>query len=242
MKSKEPVSDEQLNTLLDNELDNAERARLLELIRNDADLSARYCKLRQVKEMVTMAYNDPPLPKNGVPGFSQQRIVSKISMAASAMVLLLLGGVIGWSINSTAGNTNDASFYTVDRLNPDTLRTNRVLLHLATRDESRIDASLEKIETLLENSASQGKPVEVEVVANSDGLNILRRGSRYANRIKMMTAKYSNVSFMACGIARRNAELREGRQIALIPEAQDIPGAMERILKRVTGGWAYVRG
>ena len=242
MSKKEVISDEQLNALLDNELDDAERARLFESIRNDKDLSARYCKLRQVKEMVTLAYNEPPLPKGGVPGLSQPRFVSKISMSAAAMVLLFFGVVIGWSINNTVGTSSDAEFYTVDRLNPDTLRTNRVLLHLATRDETRIDASLTKIETLLENSVSQGKPIEVEVVANSDGLNILRRGSRYADRIKLMTAKYSNVSFMACGIAKQNAQLRDGKQFALIPEARDIPGAMERILKRVTGGWAYVRG
>ncbi|MEJ2179767.1 MAG: hypothetical protein P8Y28_04855 [Gammaproteobacteria bacterium] len=242
MNKNEIISDEQLNALLDNELDDAERAQLFESIRNDKDLSARYCKLRQVKEMVTLAYNDPPLPKSGIPGLSQQRFANKISMSAAAMVLVFLGVVIGWSINDTAGTSNDASFYTVDRLNPKILQTNRLLLHLATRDESRIDASLEKIESLLETSASQGKPIEVEVVANSDGLNILRRGSRYADRIKMMTAKYSNVSFMACGIAKQNAQLREGQQIALIPEARDIPGAMERIIKRVTGGWAYVRG
>jgi len=242
MSKQESISDEQLNALLDNELDDAERARLFESIRNDKELSSRYCKLRQVKEMVTLSYNDLPLPKNGMPGLSHQRFASKISMSAAAMVLVFLGVVIGWSVNSTIGTSDTASFYTVDRLNPNTLQTNRVLLHLATRDDSRISESLEKIESLLETSASQGKAIEVEVVANSDGLNILRRGSRYADRIKMMTAKYSNVSFMACGIAKQNAQIREGQQIALIPEARTIPGAMERILKRVTGGWAYVRG
>ena len=95
MSNKHFISDEQLNALLDNELDDAERARLFESIRNDKELSARYCKLRQVKEMVTLAYNEPPLPKNGIPGLSQQRFVSKISMSAAAMVLLFLGVVIG---------------------------------------------------------------------------------------------------------------------------------------------------
>ena len=77
MSKQELISDEQLNALLDNELDDAERARLFESIRNDKDLSARYCKLRQVKEMVTLSYNDPPLPKNGIPGLSHQRFPRK---------------------------------------------------------------------------------------------------------------------------------------------------------------------
>ncbi len=241
MKVNEPVSDEQLNALLDNELDDAERVHLFEAIRNDKELSARYCKLRQVKEMVSLAYNEPPLPRSGVPGMAQKKIANKISALAAALALVFMGGIIGWSLNGQRV-TDTASFYTVDRLNPNTIKSKRMLLHLATGDSERIGESLEKIEELLQVSAAQGKPIEIEVVANSDGLNILRKGSPYAERIKTLTAKYSNVSFMACGIARHNAELREGQRIALIPEAKDIPAAMERILQRVTGGWSYVRG
>ncbi|HEY5602107.1 MAG TPA: hypothetical protein VIM41_03285 [Gammaproteobacteria bacterium] len=39
---------------------------------------------------------------------------------------------------------------------------------------------------------------------------------------------------------RQNAEIREGRQITLISEAQNIPSAVDRILQSVTGGWSYV--
>ncbi|MCI0505177.1 MAG: hypothetical protein L0Z73_03620 [Gammaproteobacteria bacterium] len=241
MNANDPVSDEQLNALLDNELEDAERARLFEAIRTDKSLSARYCTLRQVKEMVTLAYNNPPLLASGVPGFSHFRFASKFYAAAAAVVLMFVGGIIGWSLNG-AQPVDSASFYTVDRLNPDTLQSNRILLQLSTLDDVRISDSLEKIEELLKVSAAQGRDIEVEVVANSDGLNILRRGSRYAERIRSMTARYDNVSFMACGIAKHNAELKEGKQIALIPEAKDIPAAMERILQRVTGGWSYVRG
>jgi intracellular sulfur oxidation DsrE/DsrF family protein len=241
MNANDPVSDEQLNALLDNELDDAERARLFEAIRTDNAVSARYCTLRQVKEMVTLAYNNPPLPASGFPGFSQFRLARKFYAAAAAVALMFLGGVIGWSLNGERV-VDDAAFYTVDRLNPDTLQSNRILLHLSTLDDVRISDSLGKIEELLKVSAAQGRDIQVEVVANSDGLNILRRGSRYAEQIRSMTARYDNVSFMACGIAKHNAELKEGKQIALIPEAKDIPAAMERILQRVTGGWSYVRG
>jgi len=241
MTVNDPVSDEQLNALLDNELDDSERARLFDAIRNDESLSARYCKLRQVKELVTLAYNDPPMAANNHTGLSGKKFSSRISAVAAALFLVLVGGVIGWSLHDKQEIGND-SFYTVDRLNPDTLQSKRVLLHLATGDENRISESLSKIEELLEVSSAQHKPIEVEVVANSEGLNILRKGSPFAQRIRMITSRYDNVSFMACGIARHNAELREGKQVALIPEAKEIPAAMERILKRVTGGWSYVRG
>ena len=242
MKHSEHVSEEQLNALLDNELDDAERARLLEAIRKDKELAARYCDLRQVKDMVTLAYNDPPLPRK--PALNNAMMVksNRMSISAAALVLLMVGAMIGWGVGASMDPQQDASFYTVDRLNPDVINSNRVLLHIATSDSARVSATLEKVEELLKKSAAEEKPIEIEVVANSDGLNMLRKGSPYVSRIKSIAQKYDNVSFMACGVAKQNAKLREGKEVALIPEAMDIPAALDQILKRVKGGWAYVRG
>ena len=242
MNLNEPISDEQLNALLDNEMADSERARLLEAIRTDKDLASRYCDLRQVKDMVKLAYNNPPLSTKQGLGHSMARR-SSLPLSAAALLLMMLGGVIGWTISPTANNGEEASsFYTVDRLNPGAIKSNRVLLHIASYDDDRVKATLEKVEELLQKSATEQTPIEIEVVANSDGLNILRTGSPYVSRIKSIAAKYDNVSFMACGVAKQNAKLREGKEIALIPEAVDIPAALDQILKRIKGGWTYVRG
>lgn len=245
MTSDKSVSDEQLNALLDNELDDAERARLMEIIRHDKDLKSRFCDMRQIKDRVILAYNDPPLPER-VAAVSTARwyrwYKRKSSMAAAAVVLFLVGSIAGWSFNAVLHPQDELSFYTVDRLNAGAVRSDRILLHIATSDDERVKATLGKVEELLQQSSAKGKAIEIEVVANSDGLNILRKGSPYARYIHSITSKYDNVSFMACGIARQNAKLREGKEIALIPEAVSIPAALEQILKRVKGGWTYVRG
>ena len=242
MKNNENISDEQLNALLDNELDVTERARLLEAIRKDKQLAGRYCDMRQIKDMVALAYNDPPLPRKQVVSHSLMARSNRMSISAAAAVLLLVGAVLGWGISASSDQQTGTTFYTVDRLNPDVINSNRVLLHIATNDDARVSATLEKVEELLQKSAAEQTPIEIEVVANADGLNMLRTGSPYVNRIKSIAQKYDNVSFMACGVAKQNAKLREGKEVALIPEAMDIPAALDQILKRVKGGWAYVRG
>jgi len=238
----ESISDEQLNALLDSQMVDADSARLLETIRSDKALASHYCELRHLKDMVKLAYNNPPVADNTGLSFSGMAQRQHFSLSVAAMVLVLLGGIVGWFINSTVSNRHDVSFYTVDRLNPGIIKSNRVLLHIESFDERRVDATLSKVEELLRRSAAENAPIEVEVVANSDGLNILRKGSPYVNRIKSIAAKYDNVSFMACGVARQNARLREGKEIALIPEATEVPAALDQILKRLKSGWTYVRG
>ncbi|MGD8570832.1 MAG: hypothetical protein PVG89_10195 [Gammaproteobacteria bacterium] len=242
MTSDNMVSDEQLNALLDNELDDAESARLMEVIRQDKALKSRFCDMRQIKDSVILAYKNPPLPRSTVTAGTAPWYQHKAMVAVAALALFILGGVMGWAFNATIRSDDGASFYTVDRLNATNVRSNRMLLHLATSDDDRVKATLHKVEELLQKSDADNKPIEIEVVANSDGLNVLRRGSPYATYIKSIASRYDNVSFMACGVAKQNAKLREGSEVALIPEAVTIPAALEQILKRVKSGWSYVRG
>ena len=242
MKPIESISDEQLNALLDSQMVDADSARLLEAIRSDKTLSSHYCELRQIKDMVKLAYNNPPVADNSGLSFSRLTYLRHLSLSVAATLLVLVGGILGWVINGTVLHKNDVSFYTVDRLNPGVIKSNRVLLHIETFDEHRVNATLSKVEELLHRSSVNNVPIEIEVVANSDGLNILRKGSPYVNRIKSIAAKYDNVSFMACGVAKQNARLREGKEIALIPEATEVPAALDQILKRLKSGWTYVRG
>ena len=83
--------------------------------------------------------------------------------------------------------------------------------------------------------------MELEIVANAQGLGILRENSLYSKKISSLTEAYSNVSFLACGIAKESARLKEGQDIKLLPEATEVPAALDQILKRIKLGWLYVR-
>ena len=71
---------------------------------------------------------------------------------------------------------------------------------------------------------------------------MLRQGSPFTQRIEKIATQYHNASFLACGIAMETAKLKEGREIQLIPVAQRVPAALDRILMRLEDGWMYIKG
>ena len=77
---------------------------------------------------------------------------------------------------------------------------------------------------------------------NAEGLNILRIESPYANQIASLSQDFKNVKFLACGMAKQNAMFRENKTIKLLPQATDIPAALDRIVNRLQDGWTYLRG
>ncbi|NOX43644.1 MAG: hypothetical protein GXP19_07920 [Gammaproteobacteria bacterium] len=244
MKSSELISDEQLNAFLDNELDDKERAHILEAIRQDKEISVRFCDLSQIKNMVSLAYKNPPQPKQkNYTSAAMGRRESGLRVAFASLALILFGGLCGWVVSTQLLNQEDSTFQTVSQIKPGLLKSKKILLHINSMDNTRVQATLETAKKLLNFNGSNGKNrLELEIVANADGLGILRLNSPYSNQIKSLASQYNNVTFMACGIAKQNARLKEGKEIELIPEAQDIPAALDQILKRIKDGWTYVRG
>jgi hypothetical protein len=243
MKPEYPISDEQLNSLLDDELECDERALVLDAIQTDKEISARYCELRKLKDLVAFAYQDPPTPINTRHLSGSSVTSSWLRTAALSTVLLLSGGVGGWIVSTQLAVDRESAFQTIGEFNPETVTTGNVLLHIDSMDKTRINAVLDKSVRLLDLAkTNHNNSLELEIVANSEGLGLLRDGSIYADRIHDIVSHHDNVKFMACGIAKRTLALKEGKEIELIPEAQDIPAALDRILYRVKDGWTYVRG
>ena len=93
MKFDELISEEQLNAFLDNELDPEERAKILEAIRKDKTIAEEVCALRQIKDMVTLAYREAPKPGNNYTFNRQARLLNS---KVVAMLMLVLGTAGGW--------------------------------------------------------------------------------------------------------------------------------------------------
>jgi len=257
MNFNETFSDEQLNSLLDNELDDKDRVQIMEAMRHDKELAARYFEFSQNKEMVALAYKNLPSPRKSndtltTPSLTTQWYDNKVQITFASLALIIFGGISGWAISSqfinqkiisTKTTQQTALFQTIAQLDPVTTKSSKVLLHINSMDEARVKAVLDKAEKLLHSSNTTSKnPLKLEIIANAKGLGILRLNSPYSERIKSIASQYSNVSFLACGIAKQNARLKEGRDIVLIPQAQNIPAALDRILNRIEEGWMYVRG
>ena len=116
-----------------------------------------------------------------------------------------------------------------------------MLLHLSSAEPDKLDRALDTAEQLLATYRSQDKPIEVELVANAGGLELLRADiSPYAERVRALQRQYDNLTFMACQTAMDRLRREKHVSPDLLPEALVTPNALEEILNRLQQGWVYI--
>ncbi|MBI1424041.1 MAG: hypothetical protein GC149_11285 [Gammaproteobacteria bacterium] len=240
MKFDEPISYEQLNTFLDNELADSDRARILSALREDKALSDELACLHQINDLISLAYQDvPPAPQKSPAPRSRYALFPRL---AAMITLLVLGSALGWWFHQPRVANPVLPFTSLSQLNLAHPSDDKILIHINAMDDKRISNVLNDTEQLLSNARKDGKHLQLEIVANASGLGMLRQGSPYAQRIHEIAAANHNVSFLACGFAMENARLKEGQDIKLIHDAHKVDAALEQILRRLKAGWLYVRG
>ncbi len=246
------ISEEHLNAFVDNQLDADEKSRILSAINGDEDLSRRACEVRRLHELVQHAYDYPPRPAGKRPPSRQP---SPWAQGAAAMLFLALGAVIGWmghgqqapeaALQTRAMYLDEEkAFQTASVAEAPVARNGRkVLLHVSSSDPQKIEEALNTAEGLLRTYRAKHLPVEVELVANAGGLNLLRADvSPFADRVRALQAEFENITFLACQTAMNRLLQREHMDSPppLLPEALITPNALEEILTRLQEGWVYV--
>lgn len=229
-----PPEEERLNAFVDGELDQEDHARMHRLACSDGEVARRVCELRAVKELVQHAYASPPRPERTRPqGARRWRAV------AAALCLLAVGTLSGWMARDATLQAEALAFRAL-ALTPAS-ETRRIILHVSTSDPARFGAALDRMERLLRTSRAEGRIVQVEIVANTEGLNLLRADrSPYAARLRRLAHRYDNVRILACSRTIEKFRLM-GVDVRLLPEAEVIPGALEQIVTRLQEGWVYIK-
>lgn len=239
MNEQQDFSDEFLSAFVDGQLDETERSRLLAALRDDDALSRRVCQLRKVRDMVQLAYLDIEAPSQQPPRRKQPS-----RMALVAAVLITLGMVTGWvshSLLSRPGLTELAQAIENGR-NITPGEQWRVVLHVTTDDEYRLNTVLEETERLLKNHRAAGRTVVVELLTNGKGLRLLRSdASPFAARIHALQAEYDTLSFLACAKTIKRLKKEKGIDVSLLPEAEVVTSALKQIIRRKEDGWSYIR-
>jgi uncharacterized protein len=116
----------------------------------------------------------------------------------------------------------------------------------------QIDQNVPEIMTLVLNNAanmiqeyrSKGETVQIEVVAYGPGLHMLRADtSPVQDRIKQIQdgSLPSSITFSACDNTRQSMEKREGKDIAIIPQAHLVPSGAVRLIELQEQGWQYLK-
>jgi hypothetical protein len=169
-----------------------------------------------------------------------------VQRCAYACLVLLAGLSSGWALRgleaqvATAAPATLPGGYQMISLGgePD---PSRVMLHLDSSAPERMLTALDQAERLLDEAEREGRTMQVEIVANSHGIDLMRAGiSPYAARMAQMTQRHANLQWVACSqtIARFTGQ---GQKVELLPTARVAPTAIGEIVTRLQQGWTYVR-
>jgi intracellular sulfur oxidation DsrE/DsrF family protein len=229
------ISAELQNAFVDGELDPAEWERVAAEVRGDGPLREDVATLRALKDMVRHAYAAPPAPvrreRGRGPGWKS------VAVASVAFA------VAGWFAHAwwRGAPEPDPASASMLRAQPAAHDRGHLLVHVSSGERAALARALDEVEYLLRAARGEGRRVEIEVVADSTGLELLRaRASPFAARIAALRTEYDNISFTACGQTLQRLSEREG-PVELLPGTRIAPSALDEVVKRLQDGWVYVR-
>jgi len=240
MTTRNNFSDEQLQAFVDDEIEVSERAEIMEAIRQDDELACRVCELLQMKDAVRLAYREPEQPAHNQDRWKKAQKTRWSYRVAAAVLIFATGTVTGLVLQTQklvpAGITSPlASAGSIDH------NLKRLVIHISSARADRMEQALDDAEQLLVSYQAHPELVQLEVVANAEGLKLLRADtSPYPDRIRKMAQQFSNISFLACSRTIEKLQMR-GIEVHLLPQARVIPGALEEIVDRLQQGWVYIR-
>lgn len=242
MKHNEDFSDEILNAFIDEQLDHDERAEILSVLRYDDALTRRVCDLQKVRNLVQLAYPENLADEHEKTIHQQKTLTLRKGIAAG--VLMLLGVLGGWFAHQESSSGNNLIQMAQTIRNNSAIADNQtwqVMLHVSHDDARRFDVLLSETEHLLEQHKKNGQALQVEILANGKGINLLKnQASLQANKLQELKAKYSNLMVSACGQTLQRIKEETGQPVSLLPYTEVVRSAIHQVSKRQKQGWTYI--
>lgn len=248
--SDKNFSDEFLNAFIDDQLAPEEKSRAYPIINQDKALSQRVCELRKMRDLVQLAYKDVPTAPTPQAGRSKGS-TRRYTAAVAAGLVLSVGVAMGWVLRGVEGQPlqgESLAAHAPSTAAPELIHTGaannevKIVLHINRGTPEAMKAVLDEAESVLNFYQGTGVTAVVEIIANGDGLDLLRTDrSPFASRINAMQKRYDNLSFAACQNTIDRLKREHGIQARLIPEATVIDSGVAQIILLQQQGWAYVQ-
>ena len=238
------ISEDKLNLFVDKQLDTDEMNEIHEALLDDKELRERVCQLKAVRELVGYAYSE--VPGSAYDEHEQNRSSSMFAKAIAASVTLVVGVLLGWTTYEYSPNAiqaisaENAFQYVANHV--DVEHGNRkIVLHIDSSDVQVVNAALNEADQLLATYRKANTPIELDIITNKKGINILRPGmSPYIARIQELVAN-DGVAVYACDRSIAKALKQEGVEIVLMPGVAKDKSAKELIPERLKQGWVYIK-
>jgi intracellular sulfur oxidation DsrE/DsrF family protein len=231
---------------VDEQLDGSEMDEIRKALLDDKELRERVCQIKAVRELVGYAYSDVPTAPSEMQG-KKQSGTPVWAKAIAASVLLAVGVVLGWatyqySPNAIAAISAENTFqYVANHVKVDHGKR-KIILHIDSSDLRVVNAALNEADQLLTTYRKANVPMEMDIITNKAGINILRPGmSPYIDRIKNLIDNNEDVAIYACNRSIAKALKKEGVDIVLMPGVTKDKSARELIPDRLKKGWVYIK-
>ena len=115
-------------------------------------------------------------------------------------------------------------------------------IHVDENDPQKMNIALNNARNVASYYREKGETVEIEIVAYGPGLHMYRADtSPVKDRIAAMSLENPQLKFSACGNTMAGMSKKEGKEIALISEAREVPSGVVRLMELQEKGWTYVR-
>ena len=239
------ITDEEIHSYIDGELDRETRRKIQDMINQQPELARKVNSFRSVDQALKDAYNEIELPHStnrNIPGDNStttqpQKSTRQKMIAAIVMPLLFISG---WFAHTLI----DSSHVQYELLGgitlPDVQNNNMsAIYHIDVDEAAAADELMNRVEGTLKRSENDA--IEIEVVANSEGLNLLRTDhNQYAKRFNQLAQHYDNLSFVACSNAVKRLEKR-GIDVVLVNRTNSDISAVEHVVDRMKKGWTYIK-
>jgi intracellular sulfur oxidation DsrE/DsrF family protein len=243
--STKDFSEDKLNLFIDEQLDTDEMNEIREALLDDKNLRERVCQLKAVRELIGYAYSEVP-PSRHL-SVDKKRSNSYLGRSVAASITLLVGVVLGWSTyeyspNATQAISAENTFqYVANHVNVEHGKR-KIILHIDSSDLKVVNAALNEADHLLATYRKANTPIELDIITNKSGINILRPGmSPYIDRIKELIDNNEDVAVYACNRSIAKALKKEGVAIELMPGVTKDKSARELIPERLKKGWVYIK-
>lgn len=243
MSEESRVSDEMLGAFVDGQVDGPEWARVAQAIEGDERLREEACRLRELKEMIRHSY---PVPAPARRARGRSTGPGWLALVAASLAF----AVAGWFGHAGLNRPpmlDAASAYALSgdwhslRSDWGSLQEGKVLVHVSSAGREALSAAVDEIEDLLREAAASKRQLQVEIVANGPGLDLLRADdAALAGRLAALRRQYPQLGFVACNqtIERRRAA---GQPVELVAGTVVAPSALHEVVERLRAGWIYVR-
>ncbi|MCV0425283.1 MAG: hypothetical protein K5905_07410 [Roseibium sp.] len=133
------------------------------------------------------------------------------------------------------------TFWGLAAIAQDSLADHKLALQISDNNPQKMNTVLNVAANVTRHYESQGKTVDIRIVAFNAGLHMLREDtSPVLGRLKSFGDSMPNVTFAACGNTISGMTKKEGKEPPIVTIAEHVPAGVVDLMTLNEAGWTVI--